>query len=124
MNLKQIIELAESKGISKVACKHCSDGFRECYSHIQRGICFHCGGSGEVANKWGKIKESAQALQASIEYSAQQFSKEEKAILKEDSSDRFKQRSLARLEVRKARARKQIKESINKLVEEVAKARG
>lgn len=58
--LDKIIEEANKHEIHDITCPRCKGNKKlDCYKEIQRGICYQCGGTGIVANKWKKILKEA-----------------------------------------------------------------
>lgn len=120
MTLDQIISLAEEKGVKYLVCKRCTDGYCECYSHIQAGICYRCNGTGKVLNKWGQIKQGAEALKKNIAIAAEGYKTEEQRI-REEYSEKRVERALARMNRRKDMDREGFRAAIKALNEEIAK---
>lgn len=61
--LDQIITKADNQQQKDITCTRCKGHKKlDCYKEIQRGVCYKCGGSGIIPNKWKAIKAKAVEL--------------------------------------------------------------
>lgn len=61
--LDQIINEADKHEQKETTCSRCKGQKKlDCYKEIQRGVCYKCGGSGIMPNKWKEIKSKAVEL--------------------------------------------------------------
>ncbi|BBK09121.1 hypothetical protein [Klebsiella phage 05F01] len=61
--LDKIINEADKHEQKDITCSRCKGKKKiECYKEIQMGVCYKCGGSGVMPNKWKEAKQEANQI--------------------------------------------------------------